>query len=67
MYPLFESFMTQYLNVAETYTQSHFNRQTKFFKYEKSHVNQRNSLFTGRPKIRVTSFVVAQEIILKIH
>ena len=67
MYPLLESFITQYLKVVETYTQSHFNRQSKYFKYVKSHGNQRNSLYTGRPKIRVTSFVVAQEIILKIH
>ena len=67
MYPLFESSITRLLKVVETYTQSHFNRQSKCFKYVKSHVNQRNSLFTGRPKIRVTSFVVAQKIILKIH
>ena len=48
-------------------TQSYFNRQSKYFKYVKSHVNQRNSLFTGRRKVGVTSFVVAQKIILKIH
>ena len=67
MYPLFESSITQKLEVVETYTQSHFYLQSKYFKYVKSHVSQRNSSDTGRSKIRVTSFVIAQEIILKIH
>ena len=67
MYPLFQSFITRLLKVVETYTLSHFNRQNNYFKFVKSHVSERNSLYTGRPNVRVTSFVVAQEIILKIH
>ena len=32
MYPLFESSITQLLKVRETYTRSHFNRQSKYSK-----------------------------------